>query len=71
MRENLSKGEKKNQAYLKVLKGQLISKCPFGVIFWTKKTKISAQAAKKRSNQTNKGTLYRYSVIHNSIAPSK
>ena len=29
MRENLSKGEKKNQAYLKVLKGQLISKCPY------------------------------------------
>ena len=44
-------------------KGQLISKCPFGVIVWTKITNeffstISALASKKRSNQENKGTLY-------------
>ena len=43
-------------------KGQIISKCPFGVktssqtneIF----SKISALASKKRSNRKNKGTLY-------------
>ena len=43
-------------------KGQLISKCLFGVIVWTKKnnelfSRISALASKKRSNQKNKGTL--------------
>ena len=49
-------------------KGQLISKCLFGAIVWTKKlTKfswISAQASKKRSNQNDKGTLlYKLRVI--------
>ena len=44
-------------------KGQLISKCPFGVIVSTKKTneislRISALASKKRLDQINKGTLY-------------
>ena len=44
-------------------KGQLISKCPFGVFKLIKKTnkffvKISALASKKKSNQKNKGTLY-------------
>ena len=44
-------------------KGQLISKCPFGVIIWTQNTneifsRISALASKKMSNQKNKGTLY-------------
>ena len=43
-------------------KGQLISKCLFGVIVWTKKnseifSRISALASKERSNQKNKGTL--------------
>ena len=38
------------------LKGQLISKCLFGAIVWTKKnndffSRISALASKKRSNQ--------------------
>ena len=42
-------------------KGQLISKCSFGMFKLTKKTnncfvKISAQASKKRSNQKSKGT---------------
>ena len=45
------------------IKGQLISKCPFGVFKSTKKrnvifVRISVQASKKRSNQKNKGTLY-------------
>ena len=35
-------------------KGQLISKCPFGIFKSPKK-----QASKKRSNQKDKGTLYR------------
>ena len=36
----------------KIGKGQLISKCPFGVIVWTKiPTRISALASKKRLNQ--------------------
>ena len=44
-------------------KGQLISKCPFGVKNFFQKTnkffsRISALASKKRSNQKNKGTLY-------------
>ena len=44
-------------------KGQLISKCPFGVKISSKKTnkffsRISALASKKRSNQKNKGTLH-------------
>ena len=39
-----------------ISKGQLISKCPFGVIVWTKIamkifSRISALASKKRSNQ--------------------
>ena len=43
-------------------KGQLISKCPFGVKISSKKTnkffsRISALASKKRSNQKNKGTF--------------
>ena len=43
-------------------KGQLISKCLFGVIVWTKKNnefflRISALAYKKRSNQKNKDTF--------------
>ena len=45
------------------IKGQLISKCPFGVFKSSKKTneifsRISALASKKRSNQKNKRTLY-------------
>ena len=45
-----------------VVKGQLISKCPFGVFKSSKKTndffsRISALVFKKRSNQKNKGTL--------------
>ena len=44
-------------------KGQLISKCPFGVFESSKNhneifSRISALASKKRSNQKNKGTLY-------------
>ena len=43
------------------VKGQLISKCPFGVFKSLKKPtnfflRISALASKKRSNQKNKGT---------------
>ena len=43
-------------------KGQLISKCIFGAIVWTKKatkffSRISALASKKMSNQKNKDTL--------------
>ena len=44
-------------------KGQLILKCPFGVLKSSKKkhwifSRISALASKQRSNQKNKGTLY-------------
>ena len=44
-------------------KGQLISKCPFGVKTSSKKptkffSRISALASKKRSNKKNEGTLY-------------
>ena len=35
-------------------KGQLISKCPFGVF----KSRISALVSKKRWNQKSKGTLF-------------
>ena len=43
-------------------KGQLISKCPFGVFKSSEKAtkffqRISALASKKRSSQKNKGTL--------------
>jgi hypothetical protein len=39
-------------------KGQLISKCLFGVIVWTKKpTRMSALASKKSSIKKNKGSL--------------
>ena len=46
-----------------IIKGQLISKCLFGVFRSTKKTnqifvRISALASKRRSNQKSKGTLY-------------
>ena len=41
-------------------KGQLISKCPFGVIVWTKiltkNLTISTLESEKWSNQQNKGT---------------
>ena len=45
-------------------KGQLISKCPFGVIVWTKIpmiffSRISSLTSKKRSKLKNKGSLYR------------
>ena len=45
-----------------ITKGQIISKCLFGVIIWTKKnneifSRISALASKERSNQKNEGTL--------------
>ena len=32
-------------------KGQLISKCPFGVIVWTKISEISTLATKERANK--------------------
>ena len=44
-----------------ISKGQLISKCPFGVFKSPEKIivfRISALASKKVSNQKNKGTLY-------------
>ena len=51
------------QKYIFSAKGQLISKCPFGVKTSSKKTneifsKISALASKKSSNQT--ALLYNY-----------
>ena len=49
-----------------VTKGQLILKCPFGVIVSTKIPtiflRISALASKKRLNQ-NKGTLFFFNCI--------
>ena len=44
-----------------ISKGQLISKCPFGVFKSPEKIivfRIAALASKKVSNQKNKGTLY-------------
>ena len=52
-----------NQVYLSVTKGQLISKCPCGVIFSSKiptkfYLRISALASKKRSNEKIKALYY-------------
>ena len=53
----------KSSKFMPGIKGQLISKCPFGVFKSSEKptkifSRISALASKKRSNQENKGTLY-------------
>ena len=61
--DNLTDDEKKNHETSIIVieqdigKGQLILKCPFGV--QRNFFRISALASKKRSNQQNKGILYR------------
>ena len=54
--------KKATETYAPLAKGQLISKCPFSVIVWTKiptnYLKISTLVSKKWLNQKRKNTLF-------------